>query len=42
VLVLSGSFEQLLAYTGFAVVLFAGIAVSSLFIVRRTHRERAT
>jgi APA family basic amino acid/polyamine antiporter len=42
VLVLSGSFEQLLAYTGFAVVLFAGIAVSSLFIVRRTRRETPT
>jgi APA family basic amino acid/polyamine antiporter len=42
VLVLSGSFGQLLAYTGFAVVLFGGIAVSSLFIVRRMHQEPAT
>jgi APA family basic amino acid/polyamine antiporter len=42
VLVLSGSFEQLLAYTGFAVVLFGGIAVSSLFIVRRRCHEPAT
>ena len=35
-LVLSGTFEQLLMYTGFAVLLFAGIAVASLFVVRRT------
>jgi APA family basic amino acid/polyamine antiporter len=35
VLVLSGTFEQLLMYTGFAIILFAGIAVSSLFVVRR-------
>lgn len=35
VLVLSGTFEQLLTYTGFAVVLFAGIAVLGLFVLRR-------
>ena len=35
VLVLSGTFEQLLTYTGFAVVLFAGIAVLGLFLLRR-------
>lgn len=34
VLVLSGSFDQLLNYTGFAVVLFAGIAVSVVFVLR--------
>jgi APA family basic amino acid/polyamine antiporter len=34
-LVLSGTFEQLLTYTGFAVILFAALAVSSLFVVRR-------
>jgi APA family basic amino acid/polyamine antiporter len=35
VLVLSGTFEQLLTYTGFAVVLFAGVAVAGLFVLRR-------
>ena len=35
VLVLSGTFERLVNYTGFAVVLFAGIAVLSLFVLRR-------
>ena len=34
-LVLSGSGAALLTYTGFAVVLFAGIAVSALFVLRR-------
>ncbi len=34
VLVLSGSFEQLLLYTGFAVVLFSALAVLSLFFLR--------
>jgi APA family basic amino acid/polyamine antiporter len=34
-LVLSGSGAALLTYTGFAVVLFAGIAVSTLFVLRR-------
>jgi basic amino acid/polyamine antiporter, APA family len=32
-LVLSGTFEQLLTYTGFAVTLFSGLAVMSLFFV---------
>ena len=36
-LVLSGSAQTLTTYTGFAVVLFAGIAVSTLFVLR--HRE---
>jgi len=39
VLVLSGTQEQLVAYTGFALVLFAGVAVLSVFILR--HREPA-
>ncbi len=33
-LVLSGTFEQLVDYTGFAVVLFSGIAVVGLFVLR--------
>jgi APA family basic amino acid/polyamine antiporter len=35
VLVLSGTQAQLVTYTGFAVVLFAGIAASALFVLRR-------
>ena len=35
VLVLSGTLAQLVTYTGFAIVLFTGIAVSSLFVLRR-------
>lgn len=34
-LVLSGTFAQLVNYTGFTVVLFAGVAVLALFILRR-------
>jgi APA family basic amino acid/polyamine antiporter len=34
-LVFSGRFDQLAEYTGFAVVLFTGIAVASLFVLRR-------
>jgi APA family basic amino acid/polyamine antiporter len=34
VLVLSGTFNQLLTYTGFAVVLFSGLAVSAVFVLR--------
>jgi APA family basic amino acid/polyamine antiporter len=33
-LVLSGSLSQLVSYTGFAVVLFSGIAVAGLFVLR--------
>jgi APA family basic amino acid/polyamine antiporter len=33
-LVLTGTFEQLLLYTGFAVLLFSGLAVSALFVLR--------
>ena len=35
VLVLSGTFEAVLTYTGFAVVLFSGAAVAALFALRR-------
>ena len=35
VLVLTGRFEQLVEYTGFAVVLFNGVAVAALFVLRR-------
>ena len=34
-LVLSGSAETLTTYTGFAVVLFAGVAVAALFVLRQ-------
>ena len=33
-LVLTGGFEALLTYTGFAVVLFAGLGVAALFVLR--------
>jgi APA family basic amino acid/polyamine antiporter len=35
VLVLSGTLSELVSYTGFAIVLFAGIAVAALFVLRR-------
>jgi APA family basic amino acid/polyamine antiporter len=35
VLVLTGGFSQLIEYTGFAVVLFSGIAGVALFVLRR-------
>ena len=38
-LVLSGTFEQLLTYTGFGVILFSGLAVLSLFYVRRSTKD---
>lgn len=34
VLVLSGSLSQLVSYTGFAVVLFSGVAVAAVFVLR--------
>ncbi len=40
VLVVSGTLSQLVAYTGFAVVLFAGIAVSAVFVLRRRDPDR--
>jgi APA family basic amino acid/polyamine antiporter len=39
VLVLSGNLSQLVSYTGFAIVLFSGIAVSAVFVLRRRHPE---
>lgn len=38
VLVLSGTLSDLVAYTGFAIVLFAGLAVLALFVLRRRER----
>lgn len=35
VLVMTGSFEQILMYTGFAILLCSGAAVAGLFVVRR-------
>jgi APA family basic amino acid/polyamine antiporter len=35
VLVLSGTLSQLVAYTGFAVVLFSGVAVLAVFVLRQ-------
>jgi APA family basic amino acid/polyamine antiporter len=35
ILVLCGSLSQLVSYTGFAVVLFSGIAVAAVFVLRR-------
>ena len=35
VLVLSGTLSQLVSYTGFSLVLFAGVAVTALFVLRR-------
>jgi APA family basic amino acid/polyamine antiporter len=35
VLILCGSLSQLVSYTGFAVVLFSGVAVIALFVLRR-------
>ena len=36
-LVLTGTFQQLVDYTAFAVVLFAGVAVVALFVLRHRH-----
>ena len=36
-LVLTGTFQQLVDYTAFAVVLFAGVAVMALFVLRHRH-----
>jgi APA family basic amino acid/polyamine antiporter len=40
VLVLSGTLSDLVAFTGFAVVLFSGIAVLALFVLRRREPKR--
>jgi APA family basic amino acid/polyamine antiporter len=39
VLVLSGTLSQLVSYTGFAIVLFSGVAVAAVFVLRRRHPE---
>ena len=36
---LSGSFNQLIIYTGFSVVLFSGIAGVALFVLRHRHPD---
>ncbi len=41
-LVLSGTFEQLLTYTGFSVILFSALAVLSLFFVRVRGKDTDT
>ena len=41
-LVLSGTFEQLLTYTGFSVILFSALAVLSLFVVRMRGKDTDT
>jgi basic amino acid/polyamine antiporter, APA family len=38
-LVLCGTIAQLASYTGFAIVLFSGIAVAGLFVLRRRHPD---
>lgn len=40
-LVVSGTFEQILLFTGFSVVLFSGIAVLAVFVLRRTRAGEA-
>jgi basic amino acid/polyamine antiporter, APA family len=42
ILVLSGTFEQLLTYTGFSVILFSALAVLSLFFVRIRGKDTNT
>ena len=39
---LSGTFEQLLTYTGFSVILFSALAVMSLFFVRIRGKDTDT
>jgi APA family basic amino acid/polyamine antiporter len=41
VLVLSGTLSQLVAYTGFAVILFSAVAVAALFVLRRRQSRDA-
>jgi APA family basic amino acid/polyamine antiporter len=41
VLVLCGTLSQLVSYTGFALVLFSGVAVSTVFVLRRRHPSDA-
>jgi APA family basic amino acid/polyamine antiporter len=39
ILVLSGTLQDLVSYTGFAIVLFSGVAVSAVFVLRRRHPQ---
>ena len=41
-LVLTGTFEQLVTYTGFAIVLFSGATVCALAVLRRRHGAPTT
>ena len=41
-LVLTGTFEQIVAYTGFSILLFSGAAVSATVVLRRRHGAPAT
>jgi APA family basic amino acid/polyamine antiporter len=36
-LVLTGTFQQIVTYTGFSILLFSGAAVASVFVFRRRH-----
>jgi basic amino acid/polyamine antiporter, APA family len=42
VLVALGSFDQIIAYFFFVVILFLGITVAGLFVIRRRHAESAS
>lgn len=42
VLVLTGTFEEIVTYTGFAIVLFSGAAVAALLVLRRRHGRPTT
>jgi APA family basic amino acid/polyamine antiporter len=41
-LVLTGTFAQIVTYTGFAILLFSGAAVSTVIVLRRRHGPPAT
>jgi APA family basic amino acid/polyamine antiporter len=42
VLVLTGTFEQIVTYTGFSILLFSGAAVLSVVVLRRRHGAPST
>ena len=39
ILVLSGTLQALVSYTGFAIVVFSGVAVTAVFVLRRRHPD---
>ncbi len=41
-LVLTGTFGQIVTYTGFSILLFSGAAVTALFVFRRRHGKPST